>query len=136
MPIRPSSSIALSNWVCCRVGTNSGAWAFNGLNETFQDRDGSDVESNEEPGYYEDGNFGIRLENVLIINEADTKFNFGGKGYLQFEHITWAPYQRKLIDLSLLAPEELDFSAFFFLIGIGFCCSAAESTPQRDRNGV
>ncbi|KAL6288589.1 hypothetical protein ACE6H2_006099 [Prunus campanulata] len=46
MPIRPSSSIALSNWVCCRVGTNSGAWAFNGLNETFQDRDGSDVESN------------------------------------------------------------------------------------------
>lgn len=42
-----------------------------------------------EPGYYEDGNFGIRLENVLIVNEADTKFNFGDKGYLSFEHITW-----------------------------------------------
>lgn len=42
-----------------------------------------------EPGYYEDGNFGIRLENVLIIKEADTKFNFGNKGYLSFEHITW-----------------------------------------------
>ncbi|KAI5319510.1 PREDICTED: probable Xaa-Pro aminopeptidase [Prunus dulcis] len=63
----------------------------------------------DEPGYYEDGNFGIRLENVLIINQADTKFNFGDKGYLQFEHITWAPYQRKLIDLSLLAPEELEW---------------------------
>lgn len=42
-----------------------------------------------EPGYYEDGAFGIRLENVLIVNEADTKFNFGSKGYLSFEHITW-----------------------------------------------
>lgn len=42
-----------------------------------------------EPGYYEDGNFGIRLENVLVVKDADTKFNFGGKGYLAFEHITW-----------------------------------------------
>ena len=42
-----------------------------------------------EPGYYEDGNFGIRLENVLVVKEADTKFNFGDKGYLSFEHITW-----------------------------------------------
>ncbi|XP_024023587.1 probable Xaa-Pro aminopeptidase P isoform X2 [Morus notabilis] len=63
----------------------------------------------DEPGYYEDGKFGIRLENVLIVKEADTRFNFGDKGYLSFEHITWAPYQRKLIDLSLLSPEELDW---------------------------
>lgn len=42
-----------------------------------------------EPGYYEDGNFGIRLENVLVVNDAETEFNFGDKGYLQFEHITW-----------------------------------------------
>lgn len=45
-----------------------------------------------EPGYYEDGNFGIRLENVLIVKEADTKFNFGDKGYLSFEHITWVKF--------------------------------------------
>ncbi|KAJ7944332.1 putative Xaa-pro aminopeptidase [Quillaja saponaria] len=63
----------------------------------------------DEPGYYEDGNFGIRLENVLIVNEADMKFNFGDKGYLSFEHITWAPYQRKLIDFSLLMPDEIDW---------------------------
>ncbi|XP_027360008.1 aminopeptidase P1 isoform X1 [Abrus precatorius] len=60
----------------------------------------------DEPGYYEDGQFGIRLENVLIVKEADTKFNFGDKGYLSFEHITWAPYQTKLIDLNLLSPDE------------------------------
>lgn len=63
----------------------------------------------DEPGYYEDGNFGIRLENVLVIKEADTKFNFGDKGYLAFEHITWAPYQKKLIDQSLLTPEEIEW---------------------------
>ncbi|MBA0655586.1 hypothetical protein Goklo_008056 [Gossypium klotzschianum] len=62
-----------------------------------------------EPGYYEDGNFGIRLENVLVIKEADTEFNFGDKGYLSFEHITWAPYQIKLIDLSILTPEEIQW---------------------------
>ncbi|CAI8604356.1 unnamed protein product [Vicia faba] len=33
----------------------------------------------DECGYNEDGAFGIRLENVLIVNEGDTKFNFGGK---------------------------------------------------------
>lgn len=49
-----------------------------------------------EPGYYEDGNFGIRLENVLIVKEADTKFNFGEKGYLSFEHITWVPHTANL----------------------------------------
>nr|XP_043606348.1 aminopeptidase P1 [Erigeron canadensis] len=61
----------------------------------------------DEPGYYEDGKFGIRLENVLIIKESATQFNFANKGYLEFEHITWAPYQTKLIDASLLLPEEI-----------------------------
>ncbi|KAK4416527.1 Aminopeptidase P1 [Sesamum alatum] len=63
----------------------------------------------DEPGYYEDGNFGIRLENVLIVKEAGTKFNFGDRGYLSFEHITWAPYQKKLMDVSLLVPEEIEW---------------------------
>lgn len=27
-----------------------------------------------EPGYYEDGGFGIRVENLLAIEEADTEF--------------------------------------------------------------
>ncbi|GLJ13946.1 hypothetical protein SUGI_0222910 [Cryptomeria japonica] len=63
----------------------------------------------DEPGYYEDGNFGIRLENVLIIKKADTQFNFGGKGYLAFEPVTWVPYQNKLIDVSMLTPAEVDW---------------------------
>ncbi|CAL4992867.1 unnamed protein product [Urochloa decumbens] len=63
----------------------------------------------DEPGYYEDGSFGIRLENVLICKEANAKFNFGEKGYLSFEHITWAPYQAKLIETKLLTPVEIEW---------------------------
>ncbi|GAA0151268.1 protease [Lithospermum erythrorhizon] len=67
----------------------------------------------DEPGYYEDGNFGVRLENVLIVKEADTKFNFGDRGYLSFEHITMAPYQKKLMNLSQLGSEEIEFLNFY-----------------------
>lgn len=41
-----------------------------------------------EPGYYEDGLFGIRIENVLITKEAKTANNFGGTKFYGFEHIT------------------------------------------------
>ncbi|KAJ3328237.1 hypothetical protein HDU76_010333 [Blyttiomyces sp. JEL0837] len=59
-----------------------------------------------EPGYYEDGAFGIRIENVMIVKEVETKNNFGGRGYLGFEHVTVVPIQTKLIDVKLLTPEE------------------------------
>ena len=43
-----------------------------------------------EPGYYKDGHFGIRIENIVIVREAKTPNNFGDKGYLEFEHVTMA----------------------------------------------
>ncbi|KAL9709797.1 hypothetical protein Ac2012v2_006851 [Leucoagaricus gongylophorus] len=59
-----------------------------------------------EPGYYEDGKYGIRLENVVLVREAKTRYNFGDKGYLGFEHVTMSPIHKKLIDLRLLNVEE------------------------------
>lgn len=41
-----------------------------------------------EPGYYADGRYGIRLENIVLVREAKTPNNFGDKGYLGFEHVT------------------------------------------------
>jgi len=41
-----------------------------------------------EPGYYADGKFGIRIENVMGVKLAETRNNFGNKGYLEFEHFT------------------------------------------------
>lgn len=59
-----------------------------------------------EPGYYEDGKFGIRIENVIIVKEVKTKHSFGDKPFLGFEHVTMVPYCRKLIDVSLLTEIE------------------------------
>ncbi len=61
----------------------------------------------DEPGFYEDGKFGIRIENVLVVKEAKTKHNFGNVGFLTFENITMAPIQTKLIDRSMLDEDEI-----------------------------
>jgi len=44
--------------------------------------------SKTEPGYYHDGEYGIRIENVVIVCEAQTPNNFGNKGFLGFERVT------------------------------------------------
>lgn len=59
-----------------------------------------------EPGYYEDGSFGVRIENIIMVKEAQTRHSFGDKPYLGFEHVTMVPYCRKLIDESLLTRKE------------------------------
>ena len=54
-----------------------------------------------EPGYYEDGKFGIRIENVVVVREAVTPHNFGEKGYLGFEHLTMVLLiSRRTIDVT------------------------------------
>ena len=45
-----------------------------------------------EPGYYADGKFGIRIENVMGVKLSETRNNFGNKGYLEFEHFTMVSY--------------------------------------------
>jgi len=60
----------------------------------------------DEPGYYEDGSFGVRIENIIMVKEVETKHKFGDKPYLGFEHVTMVPYCRKLIDESLLTRKE------------------------------
>jgi hypothetical protein len=41
-----------------------------------------------EPGYYADGQFGIRIESIVLVREVKTPNNFGDVGYLGFEHVT------------------------------------------------
>lgn len=62
-----------------------------------------------EPGYYEDGQYGIRIENILIVKEVKTKYSFGDKPFLGFEHVTMVPYCRNLIDASLLTAVEKEW---------------------------
>ncbi|GFS27148.1 XAA-PRO aminopeptidase 1, partial [Elysia marginata] len=60
----------------------------------------------DEPGYYEDGKFGIRIENCVKVVKAETKHRFGGKDYLTFEPITVVPLQKKMIDATMLTEKE------------------------------
>ncbi|CAG7833794.1 unnamed protein product [Allacma fusca] len=62
-----------------------------------------------EPGYYEDGKFGIRLENIIRIVRANTKHNFANRGYLTFEDVTFVPIQQKMIVKELLTKDEIDY---------------------------
>ncbi|KAF8120222.1 peptidase M24, structural domain-containing protein [Boletus edulis] len=59
-----------------------------------------------EPGYYADGKWGIRIESVVVVREIETPNNFGKIGYLGFERVTMCPIQTSLINLSLLTLEE------------------------------
>lgn len=63
----------------------------------------------DEPGYYEDGKFGIRIENIVKIVPANTKHNFQGRKFLTFETVTVVPIQTKMIDPDLLTRSELEW---------------------------
>jgi len=60
-----------------------------------------------EPGYYEDRAFGIRIENLLIIKEVETANRFGGVTFLGFERLTFVPIQTSLLDLNLMSENEI-----------------------------
>ncbi|XP_069723513.1 xaa-Pro aminopeptidase 2 isoform X2 [Phaenicophaeus curvirostris] len=62
-----------------------------------------------EPGYYRDGEFGIRIEDVALVVEAQTKHQSEEKPFLTFEVVSLVPYDRNLIDLSLLSPEQIQY---------------------------
>ncbi|XP_030309342.1 xaa-Pro aminopeptidase 1 isoform X3 [Calypte anna] len=63
----------------------------------------------DEPGYYEDGAFGIRIENVVLVIPAETKYNFKNRGSLTFEPLTLVPIQTKMIDVNLLTQKECNW---------------------------
>ncbi|MBW7055473.1 aminopeptidase P family protein [Paracoccus bogoriensis] len=56
-----------------------------------------------EPGYYREGSFGIRIENLVVVTEAEAE---PGRAMLGFETLTLCPIDRRLIDRAALAPEE------------------------------
>jgi Xaa-Pro aminopeptidase len=58
-----------------------------------------------EPGYYKQGHFGIRIENLVLVEERRIAGQEGR--YLGFETLTFAPLDRKLIERDLLTADEI-----------------------------
>lgn len=63
----------------------------------------------QEPGYYHDGAFGIRIENVLLVKRLRLAHEFDGKHYLGFEHVTIVPLGQSLTQVSLMSAEEIQW---------------------------
>lgn len=61
-----------------------------------------------EPGYYKEGAYGIRLENLIVVTEA-TPVEGGDIPVHGFETLTLAPFDRRLVDTHLLTREEFDW---------------------------
>jgi Xaa-Pro aminopeptidase len=61
-----------------------------------------------EPGYYKADAYGIRIENLLLVREAEPIAN-GERAMHWFETLTLCPIDRNLIDGALLSVEERAF---------------------------
>ncbi len=59
----------------------------------------------DEPGYYAPGAYGIRLETLLLVQQA--ALPDATRPFLRFEVLTLAPFDRRLIDVTLLEPAAL-----------------------------
>ena len=63
-----------------------------------------------EPGYYRAKAFGIRIENLIVVQPAPPIA--GGdahRNHLSFETLTWVPLDRRLIDPTLLSRDEVSW---------------------------
>ncbi|WP_300389859.1 aminopeptidase P family protein [Henriciella sp.] len=58
-----------------------------------------------EPGFYREGQYGIRIENLQYVTPPES-IPGGERKMLGFRNLTWAPLSRDLIDLDLLSPAE------------------------------
>lgn len=90
-------------------GTGHGVGAYLSVHEGpigISSRYGTPLEPgmviSNEPGFYKAGEYGIRIENLVTVIESAV----GGGRYLEFETLTLAPIDRRLIELDLITPTE------------------------------
>ena len=60
-----------------------------------------------EPGLYRTGKYGIRIENLTLVQEAVKDEEFGE--FCRFETLSLFPFESKLIEASMLTRKELDW---------------------------
>ncbi|XP_054648772.1 xaa-Pro aminopeptidase 2 [Dunckerocampus dactyliophorus] len=114
-------------------GTGHGVGNYFGVHEWPVGFQGNNIPFREgmftsiEPGYYKENDFGIRIEDVAVVVPAHTKY---GHNYLTFDTVSLVPYDRKLIDTSLLSSAQLQWLNKYYetirrLLG-----------PELDRQGL
>ena len=61
-----------------------------------------------EPGYYKQGHFGIRIENLVMVREPEEHPD-GDRAMMSFETLTLCPIERRLIDARQMTGDERDW---------------------------
>jgi Xaa-Pro aminopeptidase len=85
------------------LGVHEGPQRISKLPNTVALRPGMIVSN--EPGYYKEGGYGIRIENLQVVTPP-AEIPGGERPMLGFETLTLAPIDRALIETALLTPEE------------------------------
>lgn len=95
-------------------GTGHGVGAFLNVHEgpqsishrsTSVPLEPGNVQSNE-PGYYEPGEFGIRIENLVEVVKDES---VAPRDFLRFDTLTLCPIEKRLLDPGLLAADEREW---------------------------
>ncbi len=82
-------------------GPNSFRWQQTAMKSTALSEG---MITSDEPGYYEDGVFGIRHEDeLLVVRDRETAYG----EFLKFENLTYCPFDLEGIDRSLLEPGDI-----------------------------
>jgi Xaa-Pro aminopeptidase len=87
------------------LGVHEGPHRIAKVNNTVALRPGMIVSN--EPGYYKEGAYGIRIENLQVVTEP-APIPGGERPMLGFEPLTLAPIDRRLVDVAMLTSEERD----------------------------
>ena len=83
-----------------------------------------------EPGYYREGAFGIRIENLIVTREAAAIPGGDDREMLDFETLTHVPLDRRLIDTNLLTHAERDWIDRYHAATLALLAGRLDSTTQ------
>ncbi|XP_063842236.1 xaa-Pro aminopeptidase 1-like [Scylla paramamosain] len=89
-----------------RHGSGHGIGMFLNVHEAFESTYRLNYFGSHEPGFYLDGDFGIRLENILTVIPKETTYHFD-KQSLGFEPVTLVPFEPRLINTTLLSARQV-----------------------------
>lgn len=90
--------------VGCYLSVHEGPHSISKRHNTVALQPGMVVSN--EPGYYKPGHFGVRIENLVAVVVCDPQPQGAERKTLAFEDLTLCPYDRSLLDLSLLRDDE------------------------------
>ena len=62
-----------------------------------------------EPGYYREGAFGIRIENLIVVQDAPALQGADARDMLAFETLAYVPIDRRLVVIEMLSTGERDW---------------------------